>query len=418
MKSSSKHENGWRLGLAPLVAVALVLAASCGSDDTTSDAVTDVSSTSDEPVASGDSAPTGDDSVPSEATDPASDDPVAAEMSRLDGLLAPMFDRPTSIGITEPLSDLPTGKSVYYLECGAEPCKVIGDAIAEAAEALGVDLTRVDSGGSPETFVAAAQAAIDAAPDGVLMASMDKAIIGPQLEELEAMGIPVVNWATGDSAADFTQFLLSPPLYEDIVGPAMARYMIRDALERGDGPANIVYMQVPIFSFTAGIAKGIEETVSAECPDCTFTVLDAQLDEVGGAIPQRIVSHIQANPDTNYVSVMGGFMLIGVPEALAAAGLEDGVHTMSQAGTTNNYADLAAGTQLASIETDLDLIGWYAMDSLARALQGDDPQQVVRDLELPWNQIIEQGDIDFDPNTDRWHAIPDFADQFRELWGT
>src|SRR5919198_169492 len=116
---------------------------------------------------------------------------------------AKMQQRPTSIGLTEPVGKkIPTGKTIDFIQCGVPACKVEGDILAEATKLLGWNMKRINAGATPETIKAAYQQAINDKPDAVLGSGFPKVIDAAELAQLKKMNIPVVQAFVEDQPGD------------------------------------------------------------------------------------------------------------------------------------------------------------------------------------------------------------------------
>ena len=102
-----------------------------------------------------------------------------AEMAKLTGV-------PTSIGVTEPLKVKPTGKKIYYMQCGVLQCTDVGKQLDKVGGILGVDVVHIDTGDTPETISAAFDRAAHDLPDGVMVPALPSSLFKSQLATLAA----------------------------------------------------------------------------------------------------------------------------------------------------------------------------------------------------------------------------------------
>ncbi|MFE4756796.1 sugar ABC transporter substrate-binding protein [Streptomyces mirabilis] len=334
---------------------------------------------------------------------------TSAELAKADSLLKPFLERPRTIALTEPLKKLPTGKILAYLECTADPCKILGQSMGEAAKALGMRYEPIQAGATPESFQAAAQQAVDERPAAVLMAGLDSSLIKSQLAEMKAKGIKTVDFSTADNPSTFDAFFLSSKAWYN-VGAAEAAY----AIKQNRGKAHVLFVNMSLFTLTKGMKAGLEDTVKNDCAGCSIQTIDTMQSDVGTQVPSKVVSALQQDPSINTVVFMAGYQSLGVPEALKAAGLADKVKIIVQAPSANSYADLKTGTQEAATDVDLALNAYYAVDAAARLVTG----QKTPDLsDLQMHYLITGKDVTFDPKTEYFHPIPDYKEQFHKIWG-
>lgn len=339
--------------------------------------------------------------------------PAAAGIAAAQKVIAPLLAVPSGIGVTEPLKSSPAGKTVDYIECGVPDCKIIGDNIVAAMKQLGVKVNRVAAGNTPESFGRAFDQAVQDRPAGVMIAAIAKSIYQKQLAQFAQLKIPVESWAVADRpGGGLSSVLLGPDVYEQ-TGRQSADWLTVDS----KGKAKILYLNVPIFDFATPLKTGFDEELKKNCPGCTSTVLTIQATDIGKGVPGQVVSYLQQHPDTTYVYGPFGSALIGIPQAIQAAGLSSNVSLFSTAGAQPNFAAIKAGTQKADLSVSLNYLGWVVSDSMARLLTGESAATAVTDVKLPWKQVITKKDVTWDVTTaPTWPFIPGFRQQFEALW--
>lgn len=158
----------WRsvVALGPFVILAAAIAACGGGDDDSSSAST---------------------------TSGSSGGDLAAAEATVEKYKSP----PTEIGPKEPVGkEIPTGKKIVFVNCGAEACNNVGAAMEEAAEVLDWLVVQVNAESTPQGIQAAFDQAMREQPDGVAELGFDKVTFERQLQELNDDGIPVLA-ATG-----------------------------------------------------------------------------------------------------------------------------------------------------------------------------------------------------------------------------
>ncbi|MCC6222973.1 MAG: substrate-binding domain-containing protein [Thermoleophilia bacterium] len=324
--------------------------------------------------------------------------------------------QPSEIPITEPLAALPEGATVAYMQCGVPECAYLAPGFQAAADALGVKLVVIKAGSTAQTIAAAFDSAIQKGVDAILVPALDPITWPKQLEEIKAKDIKVVIWTvpTQEEGLHAASYLTAADYAR--VATIMANYVIA----KSGGAANVVYYRSPEFMVFNDAADAFVATITEKCPGCTIETQDAPVATIGTELPGQVVSYIQRKPETNWVAMAFGSMMIGVPEALEAAGLAENIGSISQAGGPVNYQYIQAGKQTADVTLDYPFFTWMAMDAVARALAGQEIPIVEMDNGL-WTsqapiQILTQPDITFDVNQ-MWVAYPDFQEYFKGLWG-
>jgi ribose transport system substrate-binding protein len=130
-------------------------------------------------------------------------------------------------------------------------------------------------------------------------------------------------------------------------------------------------------------------------------------------LPNRVVSYLQAHPETKYVTMAFGSMAIGLPQALAAAGLTDKVTVISEAGGPINFQYIKSGQQTMDLAQDLRVQAWTGVDAAARLATG---QKTTLVDPLPPIRFLTKDNITFDPQGG-FTAFPDYKEHFRKQWG-
>lgn len=330
--------------------------------------------------------------------------------AELEKELAAWEEIPTSIAQTEPLKKgPPTGATIAYLDCEAQPCAETNEGLEAAAKAMGVKYKSISAGASPESFQAAAAQAVREKPDVLLMSSLDGSLISKQLTQLKNEGVKTINWAVSNSKPGEFSLLYIGNEVDEAIGEAVAQYTV---LHHGE-EANLLYVNQSIYGSIVVFGEGIENGLKKACPKCTFSEIDTLPEEIGSEVPTKVVSFLQKEPSTEYAIVPAyGALSLGLPQALKAAALTSPI-VGGQNGSSNTWEDIKNGVQEMSMEIDLRLLSFYAMDAAARLINGEEP---LADEQIPWYQLVTKEDITFDPSTEGWHPLPNFEEEFATLW--
>ncbi len=406
--------------VATIAACGLAVAA-CGGDDddadsATTEATTEESAPADtaEESAPATEAPTSETAGSSEA--PATGGDAAA---RVEAFRQPVTELPLSSPIA-----VEAGKKLFYVQCSVPVCAEIAVGIESAAAAAGWEYETASHQDTPDTVASAFDAAIAAQPDVVMTSGNPREWFASQLTTLQEQSIPVVAWSLpeayepGDGVS--VNLLTDDDYY--FYGVLMADYAAVTSTTK-----NIAFIGLPTFPVLSTVQQGFEDEIATACPDCTVSVTEVAVTDLGTNLPGNVVSLLQANPDTDFIVYAFGGMLFGVPEAIEAAGLSDQAKAISQAGGPLNFGYIAGGQhQVAEVALASELMGWRAVDAAARILAGegpgradapelavidDHPDIVAGGLPL---QILEADSI-ADP-TALWPGVDGFQDQFTTLW--
>lgn len=332
---------------------------------------------------------------------------------------------PTGIGLSAPLGKVPPGKTVYYLQCGAPACQQIRDAAVEAGEKIGLNVKGINQGTTVEEITSAWNQAVNGNPDAVFWSGTGTPLVKNQIKALADKKVPMValaanltNTETGTEAypeggaVKGVEVDLLPIQWAERNATLLADWAIADS----GGNANVLYVNFPEAPIYNAQGAKLKSTFEENCPDCSYSAINGQADEIAKGLPGQVVSHLQQNPDTDYVILAFNNMMLGVPEALKAAGLADSVKLQSIAGDQVNMKYVKDGEQAMDVANSQVFLAWKAIDAVARLLSGQGPAETKKEL-LP-TQILTQDSIDFDYEAAKgWPGPADFEQQFEELWG-
>lgn len=376
-----------------LVGVLAVLALAgfgigCGSDDSSSDSAASGSTTESSAAAS----------------DTGGFEEITQEVEKLKA-------RPTSIGIDEPIEKgIPKGKKISVLECGVPACKTIVDATVDAIKTAGWTPDRVNIGLTPESIKAGWEKALNDKPDGIITTgSFPRALFKPELARAKKEGIPVVTMSDSEPAGDGIIATISGAARAvDVVGPRMADWIISET----DGKAKILEVTASALATITLQFEGFNKRLKEKCPDCSVVTYDAPATSIGKDLASKIASQLQANPDVNYIALGFNDMGIGLPAALAGAGVPNvPTVTQSQSAAISQYIQKGSVIEAAYGFPGIEG-GWRMVDALIRHFNGqsveaseqNDPEWFITKENVP-------------STTEDYPLVEDYKEQYKKLWG-
>lgn len=349
-------------------------------------------------------------STPGGSAEPAEGGEVTVDVAAASAFLE-NYTQEQEFSITEPLAELPAaGASMVFIQPGSSLVGVKqAESLEAAADVLGMSFTAIDPGSNAESVNAALDSVVAMAPDVVITVSNDPTLFSGQIEALREAGSTVV--AGGIVNGDEFGFDVVMAASDDV--RETGKIMAAQALVDGDGDiTDLVYYKTPELQFTTHMEQGAQEGVEEFCDGCTLRVVNIPIGEVGSTAPQRIVSDLQANPDTDATLASFDEIYTGVPTALDVAGIE--VYTIGQAPVQATYEVIANGEQNATVAWDLDMMLWSMADQSVRELNGEDLTAYSKAGLLAKTVITEDNlPEDFAKG---WVAFDDMRDQFTALW--
>lgn len=335
------------------------------------------------------------------------DDGGGIDVAQAEQELAAVVDTPDQVEVAPIDAEIPSGKTITYMTCQVPVCTEVGRGITAAADALGWDVREVQNNGTPAGYQESWQEIAQTPGDG--------AIIGypvlpyPDIEELmDQANVPVVSSTSPSPVGGHLVAVVASSEEKSIEGSAMANWVIQDAGE----PIRSVFVHDPAITSLASALPAYQETMEKNCPGCEVDVLEVSIAQIGPALAQQVVSHVQSNPDVEYVAFGLGDLATGVPAAIRAAGLEDQVKVTVRAASPANLEDIRNGGMAAGLTSELYEAGWRAVDLLARQLTGVDLGEVYP---IGVTRLITDDNLPEDITVP--YSVPGYQDAFTQAWG-
>ncbi|MBE1878999.1 sugar ABC transporter substrate-binding protein [Myceligenerans pegani] len=313
--------------------------------------------------------------------------------------------------IDEPLeAPVAEGTTVVYLDVGTPVSAVMWENLQAPAELLGIELERVEVGRDAQSINTAMNTVVELAPDGVINITLDPIFFEPQIEQFDALGIPIASGSVMTTVEHGLPEAFNGPEWMKTNGAVLAA----TAVQRSGGAGEYVFYNVPEFPFSALELEGARAKMAELCPECTLRVVDIPIAELGSTASDRVVSDLQANPQTEYFIAAVDEVQIGLPQKLGLAGLAvDGIGMWT---APPNYEQIIAGDQDASLSVDLNLMMWTVLDQLLREIGGQEyewPDVQTRAATL--SHVTHQENAPEDPVVG-YVSIPDYQERFAALW--
>ncbi len=321
------------------------------------------------------------------------------------------LQRPASINITAKLTGAPvTGKTVDWLQCSVPACVALTQPLKEAISAVGWKLNVVDAGVTPETIKNAWDKAVSDKPDAVIASGFSRALFNPELAKLKSMNIPVIDLTTADSPGNgLTAVFDYGPDYL-ASGKRLADY----ALAQDGTKVNAVTVTSSAFANLGFVAQGFKQELNANCSSCPVASFDVPATSIGKDLPTRITAYFSAHPKVNWAYIGYDDMVLGLPAAMASAGLTGKVKlvTIDNEPATQAYMkngkDLVASDGFPGPE-----IMWRTVDFLLR-YYAHQPTAPSTEHNLPvW--LLTGHNVP--STTASFPLVADYQAQYKALWG-
>jgi ABC-type sugar transport system substrate-binding protein len=377
----SRRTRGARGLVATSTALALCVLAGCGGGDSSSE---------------GDSASGGE-------TDDAA---VTEAQARLD----PYLENSEEIEVDTPLTRKPDeGKSVYFIRYNLPVAAEFDAPLAEATEALGWEsqVIAIDAT-DPQSTSNAMLRSVSEGADYIAVQSGNIAVMGPGLEAAKGAGIPVflqggIGEPEGEANGIYGHTQNSATRLGNL---GLVDQMIIESGGTGTG----LVVNAPDFPILAPVDAAADDYIAEHCSGCSLEHLSISAADLGGDVASGTVAAIRQNPDIKYV--LGAFdqLVNGLPQALAAAGLND-VQVYISNPSRPFVEQIAQGDYQAGMILSNNNRVWLLVDQMARHSVGmDTDQESHGDMRqrLWTTETVPDGETSWDPEN--------YQDQYKELW--
>ncbi len=321
---------------------------------------------------------------------------------------------PEAITVTEPLSEpAPEGLEVILVSNGFPQAVRIQAGLEEAADVLGWSIEEISyDPANPATVASAIESALSEGPDAVVLNGLVREQFAAQIPMAVEAGIPLVPIVGPLEAEEGVYPVIDTDVQHSQMGTLVTEVLLADAEESGTA-AHVLQLTVPsVAVYLKPFDEAAKGVIEESCPDCTHELLELELaDVLGGTYVEAVVSHLQRNPDINYVFADSDSLATGLPAALKQAGLTQ-VKIFGVSASKVQIDELRAGAPGAWAVQPYNEWGWIVADQIARIAIGDPTDLWAEDSLTQIVTADNADDVADEPN------FPEgYQDQFKALWG-
>jgi hypothetical protein len=316
--------------------------------------------------------------------------------------------RPASMNLPPVTAPIPSGKTVTFVHCGVAVCDTIAAAIKNAAAVLGWKVDVIPTNGTPASVKAAWDTVVRLHPAVAFGSGFDHTLFASEALQLQAMHVPVMNWTTTDTVGQGITFVHGGPSEVPVTGEQMAAWVVAST----QGKADTLYVNLPTFVILQPVMTAFDAYYKQWCPGCELSTLSVPLTSIGTTAPSLIVSYLRAHPGINRIAVSYDGVDVGLPAALAQAGLSGKVKFIGEAPTATNLAYVQAGTEAATVALGYYEIWAMYLDAAARALTG---QSLAPDNAWKVQQFLVT-QSNYSQGTGYAPIIPNLDSQLKQIW--
>ena len=379
-----------RLGTLGVVAIISVALVGCGS------------SSSSHSTASGGSAQTSE----SASTGASGGGGLAAA----EKLIAPYTGHPSAFPVIQKLEKIPSGAHIAYMDCGIPACALIYDYVAAAAKTMGVTVQRITAGPSATLAQSGFNTVVAEKPDAVIATAVSINLWSRQAAELQQAKIPVIG--AGLLGTQKYHFAVSQEAAtaSKLEGKLMAAYVATHYGQK----SNVVFYNIPELPFSPIEEGAFLAEMKSACPSCAVRTDDIPVASLGTTAPSDMVHDLQQHSSTNVAVFTTDEMAIGLPSALAQAGIK--VKTIGVGPTPINLQYIKDGQETEGLGFDIPVYAYSLLDEAAREIDGQkltgpESQGLASPLEF-----LGKPQMTFNLKNG-WTGYPNYASRFAKLWG-
>jgi len=324
-------------------------------------------------------------------------------------LVQALEQRPTHIPTSEPITKpIPKGKTIDWLQCSLSTCTILTPAMQAAAKQLGWKVVAVPCGLTPTTVKAAWDVVVKNHPDAVVTSAFPRAIFTSELQKLKSEHIPVVDFSTVDKPGNGITAVVQGVNNSIRVGTNFADYVLATEGKK----ANALIVSSSVFSTLAPVVTAFKKEMTRLCPTCTVATLNETGTSFGTTLPNDVVAYLKTHPTVNYVVPDESAMNIGLPQALASAGLADKVKITSRYPSQTTAQYLKQGSMDSLLMYQMTDASWQMIDPLARYFAGQSvkPSEVASPMWYLTPKTITK-------ITYPYFLIQHYQTKYEQLWG-
>jgi ribose transport system substrate-binding protein len=316
------------------------------------------------------------------------------------------------------------GKKVWIISPGqiGESASIPTNAAKEAGEALGWKMNIYDSKLDVANFSTGIRQAVAAKADGIILHSIDCALVKQALTEARAAKVKVLAYYSLDCDDPSVK---GKPLYDGMVnfGSQFGDYaaLIRDwgarkadwVIAKTKGKAKVISFKEDELLVVKYIREGFEQEL-ATCKTCEIVkTVDFTLADLGPKLQQKAQGALLQHPEANAIHVpYDSAMLLGISAALLESGRSDQIDVIAGEGFPTNLQLIRDNKgQDAANAFPSKWTGYAAIDSMNSLFHGEKPQ----DSGIGYRLIDH--DHNLPPAGQGYEPPVDYKAAYKKAWG-
>jgi ribose transport system substrate-binding protein len=310
------------------------------------------------------------------------------------------------------------GKTVFIIPVSSSVPfnSYVAQNLTTALQNFGIKSVYYSATGQVSQWVAGMNTAISQHVAAIDLIDIDPAVVGPQIAQAKAAGIPVIV----DHFLDTGHTNYSG--YQNVAGIVGAPYNLAGrleaawALKQTGGKGTFVMVQSPDSLSSTDVAIGIRAEMSKDCPKCNLVNVDVPFNDWSTRMQTAVSSALTSNPDATYVLPVWDGMVQYILPAITAAGKTGKVHISTYNADPFALQDLQKGNAVTmDVGESYSWLGYALADQTLRIMTGN---PTVPDEKVPVRVFTyaNVGDTGHPPviNTGYGNA---YLNGYKALWG-
>lgn len=307
------------------------------------------------------------------------------------------------------------GKKIAFLSTDEQndASREWGQAVKEAGELIGWEVTVIDGRGNPRTWIEGFNQAIALQVDGIVttadIASLQEPVQEARAQDIVIVGIHGLAFPGADEAMGVFYNIQQDP--RDI-GRAQADWIIADS----DGAGRVVVTTHCEYAIACAKAEALRDRI-LECDTCEMLEFsNTPIAEAAQRQPQLVTAWVQEYGPPLYITSVADYTADFQVPALRAGGVDPAeVILVAADGNRSAYDRIRAGDQyqLVTASEPYELQGFQAIDELNRAFHGEPPSGWVQE---PYLVTVENIDAE-GGDQNGFKPSNDYKANYKQLWG-
>ena len=286
----------------------------------------------------------------------------------------------------------------------------IAHGVEAAAKVAGIETTLFDGKGDVSEWNRGMTEAVAEHANGVVTVGASPELMkGPTAEALKA-NIPVVDAVTADKTAPLVPGTFS---HVSISFYHSGHLQADEAITKLGGKAHVLIFGDNEFPGEVSRVEGMHKEFSTRCPDCTATVQDTQVGNLGVRLGQLAQTLLRRSPDINMVLPTYDAQAIYIVPAIKSANFDRTIEVIGADAVPSNLDWIRQGNiQIADVGEPETWLGWAALDEVARGMLGLKPV----DERIPL-RLFTVENLKGVSNDENELFGGDYQAQYKKLWG-